>query len=54
MILLIFAIVMSALFLIVEIPAYIRYNNEEDSLLAIMSGIMLAACIVVLFLWKGV
>ena len=54
MILLIIAIVMSILFLTVEIPAFIRYHNEEDSLLAIMSGMMLEACIVVLFLWKGV
>lgn len=51
MILLIFAIVMSILFLAVEIPVFVRYKDENDLFIAIAAGIMLVACIAVL-LWR--
>lgn len=54
MILLTIAIVFSAIILTVEIPAYIRYRNEEDFLLMILSALMLLASITVLFFWRGV
>lgn len=52
MILLTIAIIGSILFLIVEIPAYIRFHNEEDFLLTVISGAMLVASIAVLFVWR--
>lgn len=54
MILLTIAIVFSAIILSVEILAFIRYRNEEDFLIAIMSALMLLASITVLFFWRGV
>ena len=54
MILLTIAIVFSALLLSVEIPAFIRMREEEDFLLCVMSGLMLACCVTVLFFWRGV
>ena len=54
MILLIFAIAVCVLFLAVEIPAFIRYHNEEDFILIVLSALMLMSCIVVLFFWRGV
>lgn len=54
MTLLIFAIVVCTVFLVVEIPAFIRYHNEEDFILIVLSALMLMACIVVLFFWRGV
>ena len=54
MILLTIAIVFSAIILSVEIPAFIRYRNEEDFLIMVMSALMLLASVVVLFFWRGV
>ena len=52
MILLIIAIVMSILFLTVEIPAFIRYRNVEDFLISVASGLMLLSSVVVLYFWR--
>lgn len=52
MILLIIAIIGSILFLTVEIPAFIRYHNDEDFLISVASGLMLFSCIVVLYFWR--
>lgn len=52
MILLTIAIVFSALVLSVEIPAFIRMHAEEDFLLMVMSALMLASCLVVLYAWR--
>jgi len=52
MILLIIAIVMSIIFLTVEIPAFVRYKNDEDFLISVASGLMLLSCIVVLYFWR--
>lgn len=50
--LLIFATVMSMIFLSVEIPVFISKKEYEDLLIVIMSGLMLLACITVLFFWR--
>lgn len=52
MILLIFAILISAVVFTAEVPAYIRYRDEADFLLMVMSGLMLLSCVVVLFFWR--
>ena len=52
MALLIFAIVMSMIFLSVEIPVYISRRELEDLLIVIISGMMLAGCMVVLYYWR--
>lgn len=54
MILLIIAIIVSAIFIAVEIPAFIRFHEEEDFLLLFTSGLMLASCLVVLIAWKAI
>ena len=50
--LLIFAIVMSMIFLSVEIPVLISRREQEDFLIVIASGMMLTGCMVVLFFWR--
>lgn len=52
MILLIFAIVMSVIFLTVEIPVYVMQRDAEDMLIVFLSGMMLAGCLVVLYYWR--
>ena len=53
MILLTISIIFSILILTVEIPVFIRMRAEEDFLLMVLSGLMLAACITVLFFWRA-
>lgn len=52
MILLMIAIVMSIIFLTVEIPVFFRYREEVDGLILIVSALMLVACIIVLYYWR--
>lgn len=52
MILLIIAIVFSALILSVEIPVFIRNRDEIDFLIILMFSIMFVAGWVVLFFWR--
>ena len=52
MILLMLAIVMSIIFLTVEIPVYLRYREEVDGLILIVSALMLVSCIIVLYYWR--
>lgn len=51
MILLITAIVFSVLILTVEIPVFLRMRDETDLEIALIAGLMLAGCIVVLY-WR--
>lgn len=52
MILLTIAIIGCILFLTVEIPVYLRMRDETDLQIAVLSGMMLAACIAVLYCWR--
>ena len=51
MILLTIAIIFSILLLTVEIPVFIRMRDSTDLQIAVLAGMMLAACIAVLY-WR--
>lgn len=51
MILLTIAIIFCILLLTVEIPTYIRMRDTTDLEIAVIAGLMLAACIAVLY-WR--
>lgn len=51
MILLTIAIIFCVLLLTVEIPTYIRMRDGIDLEIAVIAGLMLAACIAVLY-WR--
>lgn len=54
MILLIVAIIISAIILSVEVPVFIRNRDEIDFLIVVIFGLMLLASVTVLFFWRGV
>lgn len=52
MILLIVAIIMSAIILSVEVPVFIRNRDEIDFLIILIFSIMFVAGWIVLFFWR--
>ena len=52
MILLTIAIIGCILLLTVEIPVYLRMRDSTDLQIAVLAGMMLAACIAVLYHWR--
>lgn len=46
-----FLTVMSILFLLVEIPTFIRRREEEDGMIILASALVLAGCLAILFWW---
>lgn len=51
MILLTIAIIFCVLLLTVEIPTYLRMHEDTDLEIAVIAGLMIAACIAVLY-WR--
>lgn len=52
MILLTITVIFSILLLTVEIPVFLRMRDSTDLQIAVLAGMMLAACIVVMYYWR--